>query len=107
MGWAVAQTYAACERRAVENLERQNCEAFCPLFARPSKLDATRSVDSPLFPCYVFVCLDPHQLWHSINSTYGVIRLLTDRNRLGPRPMLVPDEKVSEVLRLAETVVAR
>jgi transcription antitermination factor NusG len=104
MGWSVALTYGACERKAVENLRRQDYEAFCPLLACPSKSDLGRTVESPLFPCYVFVMISPHQKWHSINNTYGVIRLLTDRNQDNPRPLYVHDEKIEEIRSLSMTV---
>jgi transcriptional antiterminator RfaH len=104
MSWAVVQTYAACEARAVENLQRQHYEAFCPLLARPSRSDLSRTVDAPLFPCYVFVSIALEQSWRSINSTYGVVRLLTDRNRDNPRPLYVHDEKISDILALSRTV---
>jgi transcription antitermination factor NusG len=105
MSWAVAQTYGSCERKAIDNLRRQGYEAFFPLFAHPSKSDISRTIESPLFPCYVFVQLEPQQPWHSINNTYGVIRLLTDRNRICPRPTLVPDEKIDEILFLAKAAI--
>jgi transcriptional antiterminator RfaH len=104
MSWAVAQTYASQERRAVENLQRQGYEAFCPLFAHPSKSDVSRLVESPLFACYVFVNIDLERRWVSINSTFGVIRLLTDRNKINPVPLFVPDEKIGEILSLSKTV---
>lgn len=104
MSWAVVQTYGACECRAVENLQRQSYEAFCPLLALPSRSDLGRTVESPLFPCYVFVGIAPGQSWRSINSTYGVVRLLTDRSREDPRPLFVHDDKISEILALSRTV---
>jgi transcription antitermination factor NusG len=104
MSWAVVQTYATCEARAVENLRRQYYEAFCPLLALPRRSDLSRLVEAPLFPCYVFVSIAPEQPWRSINNTYGVVRLLTDRSRELPRPLFVHDDKISEILALSMTV---
>jgi transcription antitermination factor NusG len=103
MGWSVVLTYGTCERKAVENLKRQDYESFCPLFERPSKSNLTQTVETPLFPCYIFVSIEPEQPWHSINSTPGVVRLLTDRNRLNPKPLFVRDEKVDEILAWSRT----
>jgi transcription antitermination factor NusG len=100
----VAQTYGACERKAIDHLKRQGYEAFCPLLAYPSKRDITQFVESPLFPCYVFVSIAPGQRWNSINSTYGVVRLLTDRHRLSPTPLFVHDDKIADILLLSRTV---
>jgi hypothetical protein len=52
----------------------------------------------------VFVGIAPGQSWRSINSTYGVVRLLTDRSREDPRPLFVHDDKISEILALSRTV---
>ena len=97
--WAIVQTYARCEHKAIENLHRQNYDAFCPLLAHYSS--KARIVESPLFPCYVFVDIAPQQPWYAINSTYGVIRLLTDRNKINPKPVFVHDKKINEILVLA------
>jgi transcriptional antiterminator RfaH len=103
-GWACAHTRSGEERRAVENLARQGYEAFCPLQMRPSRSDVRKAVSLPLFPCYVFVLIAPDQRWRSINSTYGVIRLLTSHGTMDPRPLFVRDEKVAEIRALAQTV---
>jgi transcription antitermination factor NusG len=101
----VAQTYSSQEKRAVENLLRQGFDAFCPLEGRASKTSPLLSVEVPLFPCYVFVGLALDQPWQSINSTYGVIRLLTDRHRVSPRPLFVRGaEVIRAVSRLRESV---
>jgi transcription antitermination factor NusG len=101
--WSVVLTYGGCERKAVENLRRQHYDAFCPLVARPSKSDLAHLVESPLFPCYAFVGISPDQGWRSINSTYGVVRLLTDRSRVDPRPLYVDDGKIEEIMALSRS----
>lgn len=102
-GWAICQTYGAQERKALVNLERQGFEAFCPLFSRPSKSNIRVNVESPLFPCYLFVKIDPLSPWQSINYTLGVIRLLTDRNPVDPRPLFVLDSKIADIQALTKT----
>ena len=103
-GWACVHTYSGSERRAVENLVRQGYEAFCPQHMRPSRADVRKTVSYPLFPCYVFVLITVDQRWRSINSTYGVIRLLTNHGPGDPRPLFVRDDKISEIRVLAQTV---
>jgi transcription antitermination factor NusG len=102
--WSVVLTHRSSEHRAVENLKRQDYDAFCPLIAQPSRTDLRRTVESPLFPCYVFVGIGPEKAWRSIDSTYGVVRLLTDRNPTNPKPLFVSDEKINELLTLSRTV---
>lgn len=99
-GWSVALTYGSSERKAVGNLVRQGYEAFCPLVSRRSRSDIRRTIESPLFPCYVFVKIAPQQLWSSINSTYGVVHLLTNRDQSNPKPLFVDDTKIDEILTL-------
>lgn len=94
MGWACAQTYGNQEAKAVLNLRRQNYTAFCPQVLRPVLGRQGEHVRRPLFPCYVFVLIEPDQPWRSIDSTYGVIRLLTDRHREQPRPLYVADSLI-------------
>lgn len=104
-GWACVQTYSSQEKFAVENLLRQEYHAFCPLEGRPSKTNALLSVEVPIFPSYVFVRLAAGQPWQSIDSTRGVIRLLTDRNRINPRPLFALDSEVNRAVeRLQESV---
>lgn len=104
-GWACVHTYSGAERKAVENLERQGYKSFCPLHLRPSKGDIRKTVSTPLFPCYVFVLIGVDQRWRSINSTYGVIRLLTNHGAIDPCPLFVRESKMAEIRALAETVV--
>ena len=103
MPWGVAYTYASQEARAVENLGRQGFEAFCPMYARPARRDVRSTVDSPLFPCYVFVALTVDQRWRCINGTRGVIRLLTSRSDDDPRPLVVGDDRMAEIQALSRS----
>lgn len=107
---AVVHTYANRERYAVKNLANQGFDAFCPLENRPVRagVNKGKTVEMPLFPCYAFVRLLEDQPWMSINSTYGVIRILTVPGAV-PRPMMVRDidARVAEALaKLQESAVS-
>lgn len=107
MTWACVYTHASMEDRAIENLTRQGFEAFCPKYLRPNPVRITESRPHPLFPCYAFVNLAPDQPWLAINSTKGVIRLLTDRVRATTtgawaRPLAVPDSFIARFLTSTE-----
>lgn len=79
MGWGCVHTYTSDEAKAVRNLGDQSYEAFCPMRQKPNPKKLTEFLSHPLFPGYVFVLIEPGRRWASINSTPGVIRLLTDR----------------------------
>ena len=99
LGWAVFQTYGSQEKKAVQNLVRQGLIAFCPFYTKPvlptAKIKKPREV--PLFPCYGFVQLNHQSEWGKPNNTYGVIRLLTNRHRIQPTPLWVPDDYIDSI----------
>jgi transcription antitermination factor NusG len=72
--WGCAHVWASQERRAVDNLQRQGFRALFPFFIEHRTNGA---MPQALFPGYVFIPLDLSTPWGSINSTRGVIRLLT------------------------------
>lgn len=74
MGWLVVNTHPHKETLALENLERQGFETYCPKI-RKSIRHARRSevVLRPLFPGYVFVAPSEREpLWRPVHSTFGV-----------------------------------
>lgn len=94
--WYVIQCKGGESFRAAEHLANQGYEVFHPVLKsqrkRQSKLT---SVVEPLFPYYLFICLDQVvSNWRPIRSTRGVLRLLT----FGDRPVAVPASLV-ETLR--------
>lgn len=107
MSWGCIHTYNGMEERVVENLGRVghrldgnvSYEAFCPHYARPNPTKPTEYREVPLFPGYVFVKFDAERPWHSINSTRGVIRMLTTRSG-SPRPLML-DDRVIDGLRIS------
>jgi len=81
--WCVINTLPHQEARAEANLVRQGYRAWLPTFER-SRRHARRidTVRVPLFPGYIFVELDlQDELWAPINGTFGVRRLLCQRER--------------------------
>ena len=95
------------ERFALENLERQDFTAYCPMhikrIGRRNKGQA--DVARPLFPGYVFIEVTPERShWRPILSTYGVRNLI----RMGGDIASVDSRFVSALkLREIDGVVAR
>lgn len=87
MPWACVYTYGGAERKAVENLTNQGFEAVCPMLEYTSPKDHKTTLLKPLFNCYVFLSLEEDQRWGPVNSTMGVIRLLTTKSRDWPDPI--------------------
>ncbi len=86
--WYVVNTLPHQEMRAVTNLRQQGYHAWLPSIFR-SRRHARRidTVRTPLFPGYLFVELDIDcEAWSSINGTFGVRRLICQRER----PTAVP-----------------
>ena len=53
------------------------------------------TTERPLFPGYIFVALDVTRgLWRSVNSTYGITRLVS----FGKEPAAVPLDLVSQIM---------
>jgi transcriptional antiterminator RfaH len=97
--WYVVQTQVNGEAKAAQNLARQGYEIYLPRYLKrrrhARKIDFTAK---PLFPRYMFVAIDlATQRWRSIQSTFGVARLVTN----GDDPATVP-EGVVHALRARE-----
>lgn len=80
----------------MENLLRQDFDAFSPRYVLPTDRHLERPTPQLLFPGYVFVLIDPSRWWGPINNTRGVLRLLV----AGGYPMSVTDEEMARVLAL-------
>lgn len=92
--WYAVQTHPAAEARAVGHLQRQGFETYYPHY-RKQRRHARRveTTEAPLFPGYIFVCLDLGvQAWRVIHSTLGVRRLVCSGEMPVPVPMRVMDE---------------
>jgi transcriptional antiterminator RfaH len=97
--WYVVQTHVNGEAKAAQNLLRQGYEVYLPRYLKRRR--HARKVDftaKPLFPRYMFVAIDmATQRWRSIQSTFGVARLVSN----GDDPATVP-EGVVHALRARE-----
>jgi transcriptional antiterminator RfaH len=87
--WYVVHTQVNGEAKAAQNLLRQGYEVYLPRYLKRRR--HARKVDftaKPLFPRYMFVAIDiATQRWRSIQSTFGVSRLVTN----GDDPAMVPE----------------
>src|SRR5262249_23615156 len=97
--WFVVQTQVNSEAKAAQNLKQQGYEVYLPRYLKRRR--HARKVDftaKPLFPRYMFVAIDmATQRWRSIQSTFGVSRLVCN----GEDPAAVP-EGVVDALRQRE-----
>src|SRR5687767_14406317 len=86
--WYLAHTQPRAEAKASLNLRRQGFEIYLPRYLKQRRhARRVESVLAPLFPGYLFVAIDINtQRWLSIDSTFGVTRLVRD----GDRPAAVP-----------------
>jgi transcriptional antiterminator RfaH len=93
--WYVVRTHAHAETKALENLVRQDYEAYLPSCRRWRKHARRREiVRRPLFPSYLFVSFDiEHSYWRPIFSTIGVASLICN----GDIPSRVPEGVVDSI----------
>lgn len=94
--WYVIQCKGSESFRAAEHLTNQGYEVFHPVLdVKRKRQGKLTTVTEPLFPYYLFICLDQVvSNWRPIRSTRGVLRLLT----FGNNPISVPNALV-ETLR--------
>jgi transcriptional antiterminator RfaH len=99
--WFLAQLKPNCARIAVRNLDRQGFKTFLPLGEETRKRNGKFVTTlRPLFPGYLFVAFDAARgLWRSVNSTYGVTRLVS----FGAEPAVVPAELVSQLMQRCDS----
>ncbi len=85
--WAAINTHPHREHIVIDNLIRQNFEAYCPReLKRVRHARRVQDVLRPLFPGYVFAQVESElTAWRPIVSTYGVRALV----RVGDRPAFV------------------
>jgi transcriptional antiterminator RfaH len=82
--WIVVNTLAHREHLVLENLRRQQFDAYCP-FLRMRRSHARRvdTVLRPLFPNYLFVRAEPKKAqWRPILSTHGVRNVVRTGDQL-------------------------
>src|SRR5204862_6442445 len=86
--WYVVQTQVNGEAKAAQNLLRQGYDIYLPRYLKRRRhARKTDFTAKPLFPRYMFVAIDiATQRWRSIQSTFGVSRLVSN----GVDPAMVP-----------------
>ena len=94
-GWFLVQTKPQQETRALENLQQQGVNAFCPQVLVEKLSRGKRKVSKEaLFPSYLFVEFDQEAVSAlSINYTRGVNRIVS----FGNVPSQVPDQLISQL----------
>lgn len=95
MSWYLTQLKPNCAWIAEKNLNRQGFETFLPLEEATTERRGKFVTNvQPLFPGYIFVRLDVSKgSWRSVNSTYGVTRLVS----FGAAPAPVPHQLVDSI----------
>lgn len=94
--WILAEMKRGCRFMAEANLRRQRYSTFLPLEEVTAR-SGGRFVTTvrPLFPGYVFVAHDAGgSRWQTINSTYGIKRVVT----FGDAPAIVPLSVVAQLM---------
>lgn len=90
--WTVVRTHPNCEKIAIHNLERQNFDYYQPkILERKKRKQGMAWVESPLFPCYLFVKVVNR--WMSLHSTHGVASVIS----AGMTPAIVRDSVVDSL----------
>jgi transcriptional antiterminator RfaH len=87
-GWYLLRTKAGEERKAEGEISRFPAEVLLPLMKfRVRRWSKMVETVAPLFPCYLFVLLDPERDYTRIRFTRGVRELVC----FGSYPALVPE----------------
>lgn len=96
-GWFLAQLKPNGFLTAQRNLQRQGFTTFMPMREKTVRHARKRSeVLRPLFPGYIFVNFDVDLTqWRVINSTFGVLRLVTARP---DKPQMAPEALMAALL---------
>jgi len=94
--WFLAQLKPNCAQIAAKNLRRQGFQTFLPMEEETRQRNGKFvTAKRPLFPGYIFVAFDVALgLWHTVNSTYGITRLVS----FGKEPTSVPLDLVSQLI---------
>ena len=98
--WYVARSLARQEARAEFQLLLQGFRTFLPRMTKTVRhARKLRTVNSAVFPTYMFVMLDPgRDRWRSVNGTFGVASLIMG----GETPQPVPFGVVEQLLDYTE-----
>ena len=93
--WFLLKTKTRQEKRAMENLQRQHAECYCPEVLVEKIFRGKKSqVIEILFPGYLFVNFrNPASSIHSVKNTRGVQSFVS----FGGHPALVPSKLIQEL----------
>ncbi|MDB9805149.1 transcription/translation regulatory transformer protein RfaH [Porticoccaceae bacterium] len=94
--WFLLQTKSKQEGRAVENLERQGVNSFCPMIQVEKLSRGSRVVKAEaLFPGYLFVNFDQSSVSSTtVRSTRGVSHFVTSAGL----PVKVPESLINHLM---------
>jgi transcription antitermination factor NusG len=93
--WYALYTRPRWEKKVASLLSRKEIEAYCPINQVTRRWsDRRKVVHEPLFTCYVFVRIEPSELWRA-RSVDGVLSIV---HWLG-KPAKIPDEEIDYVKR--------
>ena len=99
--WLLLQVKPRQEMRAIENLERQNGECYCPkIWIEKLSRGKRIQVEEALFPGYIFINAQPEQnglTYASIRSSRGVSKIVG----FGAEPIKV-EEAIIVKIKLCE-----
>lgn len=97
--WLLLQVKPRQELRALENLERQQGECYCPQIVIEKLSRGKRvQVEEALFPGYMFINVQPEQnglTYTSIRSSRGVSKIVG----FGVDPIKVPAALIAQIKR--------
>ena len=93
--WFLLKTKTRQEKRAMENLQRQHAECYCPeVFVEKIFRGKKSPVSEVLFPGYLFVNFrNPRSPLHSVKNTRGVQNFVS----FGGSPARVPCALIQEL----------
>ncbi len=93
--WYVVNTHARSENAALEHLRRQGFTAYLPCYRKRRRhARKTDIVAAPLFPGYLFVCMDiARTRWRAIRSTIGIKSLICQ----GDHPIPLPEGVIDDI----------
>jgi transcriptional antiterminator RfaH len=95
--WLLLQVKPRQEKRALENLVRQQAECYCPLIQVEKLIRGKRiHVEEALFPGYFFINFDPQEsnlTFTAIRSSRGVSKIV----KFGEEPAKVPESLILQI----------
>jgi len=95
--WLLLQVKPKQELRALENLQRQGAECYCPQILIEKLSRGKRvEVEEALFPGYLFINAQPEQnglTYTSIRSSRGVSKIVG----FGAEPIKVPETLIAQI----------